>query len=324
MKKVLLTVVSNLPTIRQTPGRSGCWGDYCFTQDPQDGPFDYWVVFDSVGLKTLSTHVESGHALLIPQEPPAYRDYQPKFLSQFSAILSFRDDFQHPLIHKGAPMIPWWIGLQGEMDQRTVNLDYDQLAQANPKKDRCISIIRSGKDLTPEHRKRLRCVEALVHHFGDRIDAFGFDSKPIDDKWEAIAPYRYHIAMENSSHADYWTEKIADAYLGGAMPLYWGCPNLGEYFPDGSYRRIDRDDPQAAIDQIERVLAEDPYETSRDSLVEAKNRVMQKHNLFAKLCETFPTLPRRTGRKIKLKPEEAFYMSWRKRLERRFRAIRKG
>ncbi len=323
MKRVLLTVVSNQPTIRQTPGRSGRWGDFCFTQDPLSGPFDYWVVFDSIGLKSLSTQVESGHALLITQEPPAYRDYHPHFLSQFTSVITFRNDIHHPSIYKGPPMIPWWVGMQGSPAERKVRFDYDQLSQAKPKKEHQLSIVCSGKSLTPEHCKRLRCVEALVRHFGDRIDAFGFDSRPINDKWDAIAPYRYHIAIENSLHPDYWTEKIADAYLGGAMPLYWGCPNLTDYFPADSFRRIDRNDPQAAIDQIEQVLEEDPFDAVRASIAGARDLVLQKHNLFAELSKILPTLPRMSRRKVTLRPEESYFMPWRKRLERRFRAIRK-
>ena len=61
---------------------------------------------------------------------------------------------------------------------------------------------------------------------------------------EAIADY---IALENSSHAHYWSEKLADTYLGWSFPFYWGCPNTSDYFPEQSLCQIDRDDLARAI-----------------------------------------------------------------------------
>jgi len=42
----------------------------------------------------------------------------------------------------------------------------------------------------------------------------------------------FHIAVENSQNKNYFTEKIVDAFLSKTLPIYWGCPNIGEYFDD--------------------------------------------------------------------------------------------
>ena len=102
-------------------------------------------------------------------------------------------------------------------------------------------------------------VERLVRHFGSRLSRYGRGFKPIPDKAEAILPYRYHITLENSSVKDYWTEKLADAYLGGAYPLYWGCPNLADYFPSDAFTMIDIDDPDTAIATIEKAIDNDYF-----------------------------------------------------------------
>jgi hypothetical protein len=44
--------------------------------------------------------------------------------------------------------------------------------------------------------------------------------------WESM----FHIAVENTKHNNYFTEKIVDAFLTKTIPIYWGCPNLKEYF----------------------------------------------------------------------------------------------
>jgi len=40
----------------------------------------------------------------------------------------------------------------------------------------------------------------------------------------------FHIAVENSRNRGYFTEKIVDAFLSKTIPLYWGCPNIGDFF----------------------------------------------------------------------------------------------
>eukprot|EP00620_Florenciella_sp_RCC1587_P021099 CAMPEP_0182561832 /NCGR_PEP_ID=MMETSP1324-20130603/4262_1 /TAXON_ID=236786 /ORGANISM="Florenciella sp., Strain RCC1587" /LENGTH=60 /DNA_ID=CAMNT_0024774579 /DNA_START=220 /DNA_END=399 /DNA_ORIENTATION=+ len=40
----------------------------------------------------------------------------------------------------------------------------------------------------------------------------------------------FHIAIENVKSNGYFTEKLLDCFLTRTVPLYWGCPNIGEYF----------------------------------------------------------------------------------------------
>lgn len=38
------------------------------------------------------------------------------------------------------------------------------------------------------------------------------------------------LVVENSRHANYFTEKLLDAVLARCVPVYWGCANLAEFF----------------------------------------------------------------------------------------------
>ncbi len=42
--------------------------------------------------------------------------------------------------------------------------------------------------------------------------------------------YKFCIAFENSAKQDYVTEKILNALIANTVPIYWGAPNVGEYF----------------------------------------------------------------------------------------------
>jgi hypothetical protein len=40
----------------------------------------------------------------------------------------------------------------------------------------------------------------------------------------------FSISLENSSEINYFSEKIIDCFLCKTIPIYWGCPNIGDYF----------------------------------------------------------------------------------------------
>ena len=44
----------------------------------------------------------------------------------------------------------------------------------------------------------------------------------------------YSVAIESSSEKDYFTEKLIDCLITKTIPIYWGCPNINDYF-DTSY-----------------------------------------------------------------------------------------
>merc|ERR1712129_221727 len=41
---------------------------------------------------------------------------------------------------------------------------------------------------------------------------------------------QFVLVVENSQHPNYFTEKLLDAMLARCVPVYWGCPNLGNFF----------------------------------------------------------------------------------------------
>jgi hypothetical protein len=103
----------------------------------------------------------------------------------------------------------------------------------------------------------------------------------IDDKWNAIAPYKYHLALENCAGPDYFTEKLSDTYLGGAYPFYYGCSNIDRYFPENSYTQIDIYHIDESIEIIEKKINENIYDNSIEAIMKARNLILMKYNFFA-------------------------------------------
>ena len=51
-----------------------------------------------------------------------------------------------------------------------------------------------------------------------------------DSKLELFKDTMFHIVMENSRINDYFSEKILDCFATWTVPIYFGCPNINEYF----------------------------------------------------------------------------------------------
>lgn len=56
---------------------------------------------------------------------------------------------------------------------------------------------------------------------------------PNDDKIHLFKSM-YSVVVESSSEPNYFTEKLVDCLITKTIPIYWGCPNVSEYF-DTSY-----------------------------------------------------------------------------------------
>lgn len=52
----------------------------------------------------------------------------------------------------------------------------------------------------------------------------------VEDKLEFQRNYKFAIAFENSSHVGYTTEKILQAFASRTVPIYWGDPQVSDYF----------------------------------------------------------------------------------------------
>lgn len=50
-------------------------------------------------------------------------------------------------------------------------------------------------------------------------------------KLDTMARYKFTVAFENTSEADYVTEKFYDPLIAGSVPVYLGAPNIEEFSP---------------------------------------------------------------------------------------------
>jgi hypothetical protein len=263
------------------------WGECKFFINEEIDECDFWVVYDDV-VRPETTRCPPGNTLLITGEPPSVKSYHPRFTAQFAQVLTCHRGLKHPNVTYQQQSLPWMIGCcfnheTGQWD-KTYTKDYDELSILPPvPKTRLLSVLSSNKAFTPGHQRRLAFVDALKARFGDEIDIFGRGIRDVEDKWDAIAPYKYHIVIENGQFPDYFTEKLSDAIFANAYPLYVGCPNIGEYFPKNTLTSVDPTDPAAGIRAICAEMEARRYESSSEARQVAKKLLLNEYNLFPML-----------------------------------------
>ena len=140
-------------------------------------------------------------------------------------------------------------------------------------KSKMVSMVASGKKFTPGHRFRHEVLNSLR----GKIDLFGREINPIDRKIEGLKDYRYSIAIENSKH-DYWfTEKLLDCFLSGTVPIYWGCPSLDKFFNMSGVIAADSVD---VINQVASTLNENDYISRKEAIEENFKLAKQYINTY--------------------------------------------
>ena len=127
-----------------------------------------------------------------------------------------------------------------------------------------VSMITSSKNIYPGHAFRLdvfnKLPDTVVKH----------QSPPfLPSKLGLLEPFQYTIAIENARRLNYFTEKINDAVATKTIPIYWGAPNIGDFYNrDGilAFETIDE------LHVILRTLTPDFYESRKEAIEENYRR----------------------------------------------------
>ncbi len=304
--RVRVKVLGNLAEtiwLHQFPHDEPVWGDceFVFERDARD--YDWLLVYDDLparaGEPKRTTREDlacpRAHTLLVTTEPSSVKIYGDSYTRQFGAVLTSQPEWALPHPHRihAQPALHWFYGV----GSRAI-VPFDRLLAERPaEKTRDVSMVYSPKAMRHTlHYRRAHFMRWLVGHMPE-LDTFGRETpRPLDDKAECLRDYRYHVAIENFVGEHHWTEKLADSFLGLALPFYYGCPNAEAYFPAESFIRIDIRDPEAALATIRRAIADNEYEKRLPAIVEARRRVMFEYNLFAVAAREIARLHRADAR----------------------------
>ena len=302
-----------------TPGGSLRWGRCQFDFNPaHHEAADFAVVLYNA--RTCDRFpCAPQNTLFISGEPPAKKTYPQAYYRQFHRIVDTHSQSGHPRVVETALGLPWLAGL--DLNAGKFQYGYDYLTEMRrPEKSNRISVVCSNAAHTEGQRRRLAFLGALKERLGGRLVHYGRGFEPIRDKLDAIGPHRLHLVLENSESPHYWTEKLADAYLGWSLPFYAGCPNVGDYFDADSFVRLDMNDADEAARLICERLDSPVADAEIEAVSKARWKILNTYNPFAWTArwveEFYQAAPMRD---ITLRSHKAFRPFPRGWLFRRFR-----
>ncbi len=262
----------------QSPKNEAEWGSCTFIFNPLEKDYDWLVVIDDIP-RIMPNKVEKlscpkENTILVTTEPSSIARYGRAFAKQFNYLLTNQDEsvLPHPNAIRSQTGMLWHYGK-----------DYDSIMSVtHPNKTKKISTICSNKKQGHTiHRLRYEFTKIMEERIPE-LDRFGRGFKWIDTKAEGLDDYEFHVTIENHFAPHVWTEKLADAFLGFTVPIYYGCPNVYEYFPEDSLIQIDITDVEGAISKIKEIISiEGEYERRLDAVKEARRRVIEEYNLLA-------------------------------------------
>jgi hypothetical protein len=91
----------------------------------------------------------------------------------------------------------------------------------------------------------------------------------------------FHVAIENSQNQNYFSEKIVDAFLTKTLPVYWGCPNIGDFFDNKGIITFNNEDE---LINILNSLTEEDY-NSRKEYIEKNSQIALYYAEYFTRCK---------------------------------------
>jgi hypothetical protein len=107
-------------------------------------------------------------------------------------------------------------------------------------------------------------------------------------KEEVFGNSMFGVAIENTSHNGYFTEKILDCFLLKTIPVYWGCSSITNFFEqDGIITFSNIDDLIVKVNQLDETYYNDRLDIIEKNYNSALLYVNYEQNIVNALTQIF-------------------------------------
>lgn len=293
LKVKILSRVQEREWRRFFSNRESIWGDCQFFFNQEFRNYDWLVVYDDLPPRDKERFTDNfeklacaeDNTLLVTTEPSTIKTYGTAFTRQFGHVLTSQTAWAlpHPRRIFSQPALRWFYGVS----QNNVR-SLQKIKSHRPKKSKPLATVCSDKrQIITLHDQRYRFTQALKTRLPE-LDIYGRGVNPMDDKAESLDDYYYHITIENYMGHHHWTEKLADCFLGLALPFYAGCLNVTEYFPEESFIPINVFSLEETMATIKKTIQDNEYEKRLSAMEEARRLLFEKYHLFAVVSKLIP------------------------------------
>lgn len=257
-----------------------------------DDSYDFMFIFGYV------TEISKNNKkmFLFPQEPRWTGGHQKNFTGiKNLTVLGFEKIIYQPQDIVEETVAHMFYGGTGD---DSVNWTYNNLKNCEFIKTKNVSTFVSTRGLDHQefdkdclYPDRINLMKYLTNNIKS-IDYYGWENKLNGDilsapkKFEKIKDYRFSLAIENSSEKFYVSEKFYDCILTNTIPIYYGCKNIKEYWPENGYILLDNiTDYDYIKEKINYILenSEEIYEKMLPELLKIKERYFKEFNIIKKI-----------------------------------------
>jgi hypothetical protein len=159
------------------------------------------------------------------------------------------------------------------------------------KKRFAVSYLTSSKTMCAGHYFRHEVYKGLPANVG-KLEVTKYMSncggnhaeiKPVlECKRPLLYPYQYSITMENGRRTNWITEKLIDCLVSRTIPIYWGAPNVGEFFDDKAILSFDT---YSDLENILKNLTPEFYQEKLESIEHNLHEAMKYTDVHARINE---------------------------------------
>lgn len=259
-----------------------------------DNSYDILVVFGYINEEIK----KDSKVLLFPQEPTWTGGHQKTF-GGIDNIKVFGFDKQNysPSEVVTETIAHMFYGGRGSQEEGYDFWNYDFLTnnQFIKTKDFCSFVSNRGSNEGSHptgclYGERVNLIKN-IHNKVLYMDFYGwgdsFNLKPfVLKKSETIKDYKFCLTIENSHENYYISEKFYDCILTNTVPIYFGCKNIKEYWPENGYFLLENiTDYEYVIEKLNWIYThkDELYYEMLPELIKMKKRYFKEFNLIEKI-----------------------------------------
>lgn len=244
-----------------------------------EGDYDIIIFFNYVNESIL----DGKKSYVFPHEPSWTGSHQKHFDGD-TTVFGFSEDLY---VGNCVESISYtYYGGRGPWVDDLDFWNYNNLINLSPEKSKIISSSITnlnydygGTCLYKERYDLLQNIKKI-----NNIDVFDGSISP--KRKDALIDYMFNISIENSHEKNWITEKFYDNILTNTIPIYFGCKNIKEIFPEDGYFLIEDIRDYDKINSLIKSILENPkeiYDSKIEGLHKIKKRYFEDYNLLNKI-----------------------------------------
>lgn len=212
--------------------------------------YDGITIFtDSYILDEIVDQVNSKIKIFWLLEPPAIKSFTYDNIIQVEDKFDYILTYDEELLKRGDKYIKYIVGQSRIYEPQIF------------RKKEFISMVASNKRMSVGHRYRHEIAAHISNKYN--VHMWGSGYKRFNDKVEPLSDYYFTISVMNSKMNNFFTEVLVDNFMCGTVPIFWGCPNIAEYFDINGIITFDTIEE---LDNILKNLTIDDYYNRMESI----------------------------------------------------------